>query len=71
MKHVIVDTNVPLKAADFHPKDELDLKCSQACLSYIKSLMASDDVVAVDTGWEIINEYKRKIDIHAEDNVAS
>ena len=71
MKHVIVDTNVPLRAADFHPKDEFDLKCSQACLSYIKSLMASDDVVAVDTGWEIINEYKRNIDTYAEDNVAS
>lgn len=71
MKHVIVDTNVPIKAADFHSEDVVDLKCSQSCLSFIKTLMNSDDVVVLDTGWEILNEYKKHIDIHAEDNVAS
>ena len=71
MKHVIIDTNVPLKAADLHPEDEINQKCSQACLSFIKALMDSNDVVVLDTGREILGEYQRNIDSQSEDNVAS
>lgn len=71
MKHLIIDTNVPLKASDIHPKDEIDQKCSQACLSFINALMDSDDLVVLDYGGDILKEYRKKIDLHQADNVAS
>lgn len=71
MKHVIIDTNVPLKAANMHPEDEIDRLCSESCLTFIKTLMDSDDVVVLDKGREILNEYRKNIDITSEDNVAS
>ena len=71
MKYVIVDTNVPLKAANIYPQDEIDRKCSQSCLKFIKTLMESDDIVVLDFGREILREYSKKIDIHVADNVAS
>lgn len=71
MKHLIVDTNVPLKAADLHPESEIDRKCSLACLSFVKELMESENVVVLDTGREILKEYQNNINTHAEDNVAS
>ena len=71
MKHIIIDTNVPVKAADIHPKEEVDRKCSQACLSFIKTLMDSEEVVVLDKGREIIKEYHNNINLNAEDNVAS
>ena len=71
MSHLIIDTNVPLKAANFHPVDEVDRKCSQACLSFIKKLMSSDEIIVLDTGQEVLSEYRRKIDTHSEGNAAS
>ena len=71
MKHRIIDTNVPLKAAALHSESEIDRQCSLACLSFIKTLMESDDIVVLDTGREILKEYQKKINTHAEDNVAS
>lgn len=71
MKYLIIDTNVPLKAANIHPEDEIDRNCSQSCLSFIKSLMDSNDIVVLDKGREILKEYQRNIDLNSEDNVAS
>lgn len=71
MKHLIIDTNVPLKAANLHPVDEIDHKCSKACLSFIKDLMESEDIIVLDKGREILKEYQKKIDTNVEDNVAS
>ena len=72
MKHMIIDTNVPLKAADLHPQDEVNRKCSLACLSFVSKLMESNDVaITLDAGREILKEYQRKIDTHSDDNVAS
>lgn len=71
MKYVVVDTNVPLKAANMHPENDLDRKCSHACLDFINDLVSSDDILVVDAGREILNEYSKKIDTHAEDNVAT
>lgn len=71
MKYYIIDTNVPLKAADTQSTDAIDRLCAQRCFTFIKSLMDSDGIVVLDTGWEIINEYKKKININSGDNVAS
>ena len=71
MNHLIIDTNVPLKAANTHPEDEIDLRCSKSCLSFIEALMNSDDIVVLDSGQEILKEYTKNIDLHSEDSVAS
>ena len=71
MRHVIVDTNVPLKAANKNPEDDIDQKCSMACLTFISKLVNSKDVIVLDNEREILKEYAKKIDTHAEDNVAS
>ena len=71
MKYVIIDTNVPLKAANIHPEDDVDRRCSQVCLSFIKSLMNSDDIVVLDAGGDVLKEYRKKINTKPDDNVAS
>lgn len=71
MKHLIIDTNVPLKAADMHPNDALDRLCSKKCLKFIKELMESDDIVVLDTEREILKEYQKNINTNSQDNVAS
>ncbi|MBQ8707344.1 MAG: hypothetical protein IJ523_04600 [Succinivibrionaceae bacterium] len=71
MKHLIIDTNVPLKAATVKPDDEIDRRCCLACLNFIKELMDSDDIVVLDRGKEILNEYRRNIDTSKEDSVSS
>ena len=67
----IIDTNVPLKAANTHPVDDLDLKCSLACFSFIKQLMESPDIVVLDADNEILREYKNNLFTHGQPNVAS
>ena len=71
MEYLIIDTNVPLKAANIHPEDEIDRNCSKSCLSFIKALMDSENIVVLDKGREIIKEYQKNIDINSADNVAS
>ena len=71
MGHVIIDTNVPLKAADLCPIDEIDRKCSAACLQFISQLIHSSDTIVLDAGGEILNEYRRNINMAASDNAAT
>ena len=72
MKYMIIDTNVPLKAANTQPVDDIDRSCSQSCLSFIDALIKSKDkIVVLDSGREVLKEYEKKIDIHSESNVAS
>ena len=72
MKYIIIDTNVPLKAANTHPKDDIDRNCSQSCFSFISTLMKSKDkIIVLDSGREIVKEYEKNIDIHSERSVAS
>lgn len=71
MDYLIIDTNVPLKAANMHPEDELDRQCSLACLNFIQSLMNSKNVVVLDEGREILKEYEKHIETQGESTVAS
>lgn len=70
-KYLIIDTNVPVKAAKLFPDTEVDRQCSLACFRFVKKLLDSNDTVVIDTGREILREYEKNIDIHAEDNVAT
>ncbi len=71
MKHVIIDTNVPVKATNTHPEDETDRKCSYACYQYIDRLLRSKDKIVLDMGWEILKEYQKNIRFGYGDNVAT
>lgn len=71
MENYIIDTNVPLKATDTQSTDMIDRLCAQRCFTFIKDIMSSDGIVVLDDGWEIINEYKKNIDMDSGENVAS
>ncbi len=70
MKYII-DTNVPLKAANMCPVDILDARCSLACLNFIKKLMESRDIVVLDADGEILQEYTNNLTSHGQPTVAS
>lgn len=54
MKYII-DTNVPMKAANMNIRDELDAKCSYACLEFIRHIIETNDtIVVLDSGKEIL-----------------
>lgn len=67
----IVDTNVPLKAANTHPSDKLDAKCCMACLTFIQELMQSDHIVVLDADHEILKEYSNNLTSHGQPTVAT
>lgn len=68
----IIDTNVPLKAADIYSEDRLDAQCSLACLNFIKKVMDSDDIVVVlDANSEILREYKNNLNTCEQNTVAT
>ena len=70
--HLIVDTNVPLKASDTNPKDEIDRDCSFACLEFIKKLMNSNDIIVIDSENEILKEYlKHMKKLRFDQNIAT
>ena len=71
MTYLIIDTNVPLKAANLQPEDDIDRACSLSCFRFIKAIMNSDDVVVLDDNQEILREYRNKINIDLQDNVAT
>lgn len=70
MKYII-DTNVPLKAANIHSEDRLDAQCSLACLSFIKKVMESDDIVVLDANREIFREYRNNLNTCEQNTVAT
>ena len=67
----IVDTNVPIKASNLNPLNILDKKCSLSCLSFIKKLMQSTDVVVLDSGNEILKEYQNNFPSWGQDTIAT
>lgn len=71
MKYII-DTNVPLKAADMHPNSELDAKCSLECLNFIKEIINSQDVIVVlDSNGEILREYSNNLNTCGQNTVST
>lgn len=61
MKYII-DTNVPMKAANMNIRDELDAKCSYACLEFIRHIIETNDtIVVLDSGKEILREYRNNL----------
>ena len=66
----IVDTNVPLKAAQ-RPENEIDKACASACLNFISDLMKSKDTLVIDSQWEILNEYLKYYENSRQDTVAT
>lgn len=69
-RFLIVDTNVPLKAACENPEDDIDKKCAFACLKFIKRIMKSSDVVVLDSEYDILKEYIKQMKKFNQDNVA-
>ena len=55
---VVVDTNVPLAA---NGKADASSECVLACVDALMEIMTDKQSVAIDDGWRILNEYKRKL----------
>ena len=71
MKYII-DTNVPMKAADASTCDDLNTKCSYACLEFIRHIIESNDtIVVLDSRGEILQEYQNNLDSGGQDTVAT
>lgn len=71
MKYII-DTNVPLKAANINVSDKFDAQCSYACLNFIKGIMDSNStIVVLDSPGEILREYRNNLSTSGQDTVAS
>lgn len=73
MKYVIIDTNVPMKAAENIFQLDIDRKCSTACLGFIKKLLSSKDIVLLDSEGDILKEYLNQLKKYSgiQDNIAS
>ena len=71
MKYII-DTNVPMKAANMNIRDELDAKCSYACLEFIRHIIETNDtIVVLDSGKEILREYRNNLNSGGQNTVAT
>ena len=60
---VILDTNVPVKAAtapNMCPSDELSVQ--RKCMEYVNSLITGTTKLVLDVDYEIIREYRNNID---------
>lgn len=55
---VIVDTNVPLVANGAAP--QASMQCAVECAHRLNAICAQD-ILVLDDGWHIINEYKHKL----------
>lgn len=54
---VIVDTNVPMVANSTTP--EASLECVNSCGKHLQSITEDFERLVLDTGWEVISEYRR------------
>lgn len=71
MNHIIIDTNVPVKAASVHLEDEVDRKCASECLNYLEKLLHSSDILVLDSAGEILKEYRKNINMKADSSIAT
>ena len=55
---VVVDTNVPLTANE---KADASPECVLACVDALVEIMTDKQSIAIDDGWRILNEYKRRL----------
>ena len=56
----VVDTNVLVIANGVNKAPQASLTCVLSCTQYLDNLRKSD-VLVIDLGWLILNEYKRNV----------
>lgn len=63
---VILDTNVPAKAATLPEEyEDEELEMQQNCINYIKEFIANpESKLVLDLDFEIYNEYRKRIPFH-------
>lgn len=68
----IIDTNVPVKAADTTVETALDIECAIACLQFIDKFMKSPTSnLVIDYNGDILKEYEHNTRIHGQDTIAT
>ena len=58
-EEVIIDTNVPLVAAERH--EGMSPACVEECIDEIERVTNGHSKLVIDDDFEIINEYEKKI----------
>lgn len=69
MSYYVIDANVMLLAGtklSEIPREQL--QCWKKCIDFLHSICKWEDVIVVDSGWEILKEYRNAKSIHGYPN---